>query len=111
MLDQKIKIYVLENQKSKGQNQIFRNENFTKMAKSFRICKGLHSYNHIVHKNSRKISVFREFLKFFILAFLVCQRALSTYVDSQKITDIVVFSVFSFIDVLRLANTLKNALQ
>ena len=65
----------------------------------------------IVHKNSRKISVFREFLKFFILAFLVCQRALSTYVDSQKITDIVVFSVFSFIDVFRLANTLKNALQ
>ena len=41
MLDQKIKIYILENKKSKGQNQIFRKENFTKKAKSFQICKGL----------------------------------------------------------------------
>ena len=45
MLDQKIKIYVLENQKSQGQNQMFPKENFTKMVKSFQICKGLHSYN------------------------------------------------------------------
>ena len=31
--------------KSKGQSQIFRKENFTKMTKSFQICKGLHSHN------------------------------------------------------------------
>ena len=31
--------------KSKGQSQIFRKENFKKMAKSFQICKGLHSHN------------------------------------------------------------------
>ena len=55
--------------------------------------------------------VFEDFLKFFFLAFLVCQHALSTYVDSRKIMDIVFFRVFSFIDILKLANTLKNAIQ
>ena len=71
MLDQKIKIYVLENQKSKGQNQI-RKENFTKMA----------IHITFVHESYRKIQVFGEFLKLFILTFLVCQRTLSTNVDS-----------------------------
>ena len=51
----------------------------------------------LVHENSRKIQVFRKFSKSFIFVFLVCQRVLSTYVDSQKITDIVVFlSLLSF---------------
>ena len=39
MFDQKIKIYVLENQKSQGQNQMFPKENFTKMVKVFKFVK------------------------------------------------------------------------
>ena len=63
----------------------------------------------LVHKNSRKIEFFGDF---FISTFLVCQRAQSTYVKSQKITNIVVFpSFFSFIGVLKLTNSLKNAIQ
>ena len=59
------------------------------MAKIFQICKGFHLWN------SRKIQGFQEFLKFFILAFLLCQLALSTYVDSWKIMDIVVFHLIT----------------
>ena len=44
-LIKRLKFMYSKIKKSKGQSQIFRKENFTKMAKSFQICKGLHSHN------------------------------------------------------------------
>ena len=57
----------------------------------------------LVHKNSRKIKVFGEFLKFFILAYLVCQRALSTY-------DTTIFFTRN-LDCARIGYTIENELH
>ena len=109
MFDQKIKTYLLENQNSKDQNQIFRKKGSQKWQNVFILVKVFIRIT-LVHQNCRKI-VFTEFIRFFIFVFLICQNSLSTYVDSRKNTDVVVFLSFSFIGILRLANTLKNAIQ
>ena len=80
--------------RSKDQNLCTCNlsQKWQKVFRFVKVCIGV----TLVHENSRKKQVFGEFLKFFTLSFLVCQRGLSTYVNSRKITDIVVFSSFFF---------------
>ena len=82
-LIKRLKFMYLKIKKVKTKTKSFENktsQNWQKVFKFVKVCIRI----TLVHEDSRKIKVFGEFLKFFILAFLVCQRAVDICRQSKN---------------------------